>query len=196
MEDTPPESTSSASTMIEAILDAPTSAGIPQDQPSLTNLDRSTWYALDLKRVNPKLLDHQLSVSVRLALSAHFALLTDEQEAALWSKWKILHPKERLFDVRLIKSVKHSEDDEDDGKEDEIEEEVDTSESDIATLDWAAKSPKLKLRIRFNVTSSQFPFKRSAVQLQNAIFSLHIKVASHATDNLIDSSYCQVGINL
>ena len=189
--------------MVRCILHAPSSAGLPLDSPTLTNLDCSKWYDLSLERVNEKVFTDRLSVSIQLELSPAFLNDFDEGQNIL-RKWKERHLNCRLFDVQLVAN----------GEDQDEHEGVSSSNDnrivmdrdapvDVIDLYWNSGSQsnnsetsnsvpkKIKLKIRFNFVSCQLPFKQSLHSL-DAIFLLRIKVASLSIHKMLHDFSCQV----
>lgn len=174
---------------IEVLLDAPTAAGIQQGNPSLTNLDRNTWYDIRLKKLNSQYHTDHLIVSLRLGLSINSSVTSTRLEQKRFDEWKSLHPFERLFDVQYTGNASSGEP----GNRVVRDSNLENENIDSVTFYWEEYT-EAKLKIRFYLVNHQFPFKRSLGNEANATFYLHLKVSSTTSCSVIDSAYGQVRV--
>ena len=167
--------------MFRCELAARTCAGIQNDLPTLTNLDRASQYQLTLKRVNEKIKEDHLNVSIFLGLGSN--LENDISNQDLLRKWKALHDSERLLNVELNENQANGGNQIIDAKQ--IDKNVDS-----VYLSWS-QDEEINLNVRFNCVSSQFPFKRNKT-FPDETFILNIVFTSHILGNWKEEQCCQV----
>jgi len=181
----------------EVTLKAPTQAGIQLNQPTVTNLDRNTWYEIRMRKLDDAFDADRLFVVFKLSLN----LDNQRQEKGLMTKWKELHPLERQFDLEYIppeaeSTSSYSSTVEEDENRLKLDSNFDSEEKerDTASFYWNNRK-EVRLRVSFNALSSQYPFSGPGT-LDPVPFVFQIRLLSQTTSNMIDTFACQVGIKI